>query len=267
MFPVIWDFGAISLFGREFHPVIHSFGAMMALGFFVAAYISSHEYRRRGGDSEVMWNLLLYVFIGGLVGSKILSLGNDIPAFFDHPIEQITSGSGFVWYGGLIGGAGTAWFLHKRYEVEFPTLLECTALGLPIGQAIGRIGCHVAGDGDWGIVTDLPWGVAYTQAIVGWDYPSGVTVHPTPLYEFTAYMGVFLFLYLRRTRDLPPPSQFATYLIGASTARFLVEFIRVNPKVAIGLTQAQLIAIVLASLGVALLMRLRSRVTEAGTVG
>jgi len=267
VYPVIWDFGPVSLFGFEFHPAIHSFGAMMALGFFVAAYVSSQEYRRRGGDSEEMWNLLLYVFIGGLIGSKILSLGNDIPAFFADPIHQLTAGSGFVWYGGLIGGAGTAWVLHKRYRVEFPVLLECTALGLPIGQAIGRIGCHVAGDGDWGIVTDLPWGVAYTKAIIGWDYPSGVTVHPTPLYEFTAYAAVFAYLYSIRKRDLPAPTLFATYLIGASTARFAVEFIRINPKVALGLTQAQLIAIALLTLGVALLARLRSRGAEVGTAG
>jgi phosphatidylglycerol:prolipoprotein diacylglycerol transferase len=266
VYPVIWDFGTISLFGLEFHPIIHSFGAMMALGFFVATYVSSKEYERRGGDSDEMWNLLLYVFIGGLVGSKILSLGNDIPAFFANPIEQVTAGSGFVWYGGLLGGVGTAWVLHKRYDVTFPTLLECTALGLPIGQAIGRIGCHVAGDGDWGIVTDLPWGVAYTQAIIGWNYPSGVTVHPTPLYEFTAYMGLFLFLYARRKRDLPPPTMFATYLVGASLARFAVEFIRLNPKVALGLTQAQLIALVLISLGVVLLMRTRGRSIEPESV-
>ncbi len=262
MYPVIWDFGSISVFGLEFHPAIHSFGAMMALGFFVAAYVSSQEYRRRGGDSEQMWNLLLYVFIGGLIGSKVLSLGNDIPAFISHPIDTITAGSGFVWYGGLIGGAGTAWFLHKRYQIEFSALLECTALGLPIGQAIGRIGCHVAGDGDWGIVTDLPWGVAYTQAIVGWDYPTGVNVHPTPLYEFAAYMGVFFVLYSLRKRDLPSPTLFGGYLVGASSARFLVEFIRINPEVAFGLTQAQLIAMVLVTAGFVILARTRNRMAQ-----
>lgn len=267
MYPVIWDFGTISLFGLEFHPAIHSFGAMMALGFFVAAYLSADEYHRRGGDREEMWNLLLYIFIGGLIGSKVLSLGNDIPAFFADPLQTVTAGSGFVWYGGLIGGAGAAWVLHRRYKVEFPTLLECTALGLPIGQAIGRIGCHVAGDGDWGTVTELAWGVAYTDAIIGWDYAAGVTVHPTPLYEFAAYMAVFFFVYSIRKRDLPAPTLFATYLVGASVARFLVEFIRLNPKIAFGLTQAQLIAIVLATLGVVVLWRLRTRNEEAEALG
>jgi phosphatidylglycerol:prolipoprotein diacylglycerol transferase len=238
---------------------VHSFGALMAIGFFVAASISAGEYRRRGGDAEQMWNLLLYVFLGGLAGSKILSLFNDVPAFLADPIQQFVSGSGFVWYGGLIGGFLTAWILHRRYRIPFPTILECTALGLPIGQAIGRLGCHIAGDGDWGIVTDLPWGVAYTNAVVGWDHPPGVTVHPTPLYEAAAYTLVFAVLYRLRKRDYPAPSLFAMYLIGASSARFLVEFIRINPKIAFGLTQAQLIAIVLVVVGVAMLARVRAR--------
>jgi len=238
---------------------VHSFGALMALGFFVAASLSAGEYKRRGGDAEQMWNLLLYVFLGGLAGSKILSLFNDVPAFFAHPIDQLISGSGFVWYGGLIGGFATAWVLHRRYAIAFPTILECTALGLPIGQAIGRLGCHVAGDGDWGIVSGLPWAVAYTNAVIGWDYPPGVRVHPTPLYEAAAYTLVFLVVYRLRKRDYPAPTLFAIYLLGASVSRFLVEFIRINPKVAFGLTQAQLIAILLIGVGTALLIRVRAR--------
>jgi phosphatidylglycerol:prolipoprotein diacylglycerol transferase len=250
VYPVLFELGPLT---------VHSFGALMALGFFVAASLSAKEYVRRGGDGEQMWNLLLYVFIGGLVGSKVLSLGNDIPAFFSSPMHQLTSGSGFVWYGGLIGGFATAFVLHRRYDIPFPTILECTALGLPIGQAIGRLGCHVAGDGDWGIVTTVPWGVAYVNAVIGWDYPDGVLVHPTPLYEAAAYTAVFSLVYALRKRDYPPPTLFALYLVGASTARFFVEFIRINPKVAFGLTQAQLIAVVLAALGVAMLLRVSAR--------
>lgn len=248
MYPDLFKIGPLT---------VHSFGALMALGFFVAASISAREYQRRGGDAEQMWNLLLYVFLGGLAGSKVLSLFNDVPAFFADPLHQIVSGSGFVWYGGLLGGLATAWFLHRRYQIGFSTILECTALGLPIGQAIGRLGCHIAGDGDWGIVTDVPWGVAYEKAVIGWDYPPGVTVHPTPLYEAAAYGLVFVVLYRLRKRDYPPPTLFAMYLLGASSARFLVEFIRINPKVVFGLTQAQLIAVVLIAAGAALLVRVR----------
>ena len=255
VYPVLIDLGFIT---------IYSFGVFMALGFFVAASITVREFQRRGGDGDDMWNFLFWVFFAGLVGSKVLSLGNDIGALWRDPVSQVMSGSGFVWYGGLIGGFACGLLLHRRYGMRFGTILECTALGLPIGQAIGRIGCHVAGDGDWGTVSDLPWAVAYEKAIVGWPHPAGVTVHPTPLYEFAAYTAVFALVYSLRKRDYPDGTLFSIYLVGASTARFLVEFIRINPVLALGLTQAQWIAIGLFSIGVLWLLRLRP---ASGNVG
>jgi phosphatidylglycerol:prolipoprotein diacylglycerol transferase len=251
VYPVVFSFGPIT---------VYSFGVMMALGFYVAATVSVAEFRRRGGDPEQMWNFLLWVFLAGLAGSKLLSVGADFGAFFRHPIEQLMSGSGFVWYGGLIGGFAAAWPLSRRYKFNFGTVLECTSLGLPVGQAIGRLGCHVAGDGDWGIVTAVPWGVAYEKAIVGWPHAPGVVVHPTPLYEFSAYMTVFLILYAIRKRDYPNGTMFCLYLVGASTARFLVEFLRLNPVISMGMTQAQLIAIVLFLGGISWLVRHRSQI-------
>jgi len=245
VYPIIVQFGPIT---------VYSFGVLMALGFYAGASLAVSEYRRRGGDGEQMWNLLVWVFLGGLVGSKLLSVAADIDGFFADPIGHFFSGSGFVWYGGLIGGFGTAFVLRSRYKMAMSTLLDCCALGLPIGQAIGRLGCHVAGDGDWGIVTNLPWGVAYTNAIVGWDYAPGTVVHPTPIYEASAYTMVFLILWKLRTRDLAPGVLFSLYLVGNATARFFVEFIRINPRVAFGLSQAQLIAIVLFLLGAAWLI-------------
>ncbi len=240
MYPIILQLGPIT---------IYSFGVLMALGFYVGATAAVAEFRRRGGDGEQMWNLLVWVFLAGLAGSKLLSVAADIPAFFRSPLTVLFSGSGFVWYGGLIGGFVAAVLLRRRYDIPMSTIIDCCALGLPIGQAIGRLGCHVAGDGDWGIVTDLPWGVAYTNAIIGWDYSEGTTVHPTPLYEAAAYTTIFLVLWRLRRRDLPPGVLFSLYLVSSATARFLVEFIRINPEAALGLTQAQLIAIALFSGG------------------
>lgn len=236
MYPIILEIGPVT---------IYSFGVMMAAGFFVAAWVSVREWGRRGGDEDHMWNYLVWVFVAGLIGSKLLSLTNDLQGFFAHPLEQIMSGSGFVWYGGLGGGALVAYILARRYDMNFGTVLECTSLGLPIGQALGRIGCHVGGDGDWGSISDLPWAVAYKNAIIGWDYADGVRVHPTPLYEAAAYTAVFLVVYRLRKHGFANGTLFSIYLVGASAARFSVEFIRLNPRVAYGLTQAQLIAIVL----------------------
>ena len=113
---------------------------------------------------------------------------------------------------------------------------DAVAPGLMIAYGIGRIGCHVAGDGDWGTESTLPWAVAYENAIVGWDYPPGVRVHPTPIYEAVAYTLLFLAMLGIRKRGYREGTVFCVYLIGSSAVRFLVEFIRINPTLAMGLT-------------------------------
>jgi phosphatidylglycerol:prolipoprotein diacylglycerol transferase len=246
VYPILFQIGPFT---------VYSFGVLMALGFYVAATVAAGEYARRGGDRERMWNFLVWVFIAGLVGSKLLSIVADLGELIRDPVHQLFSGSGFVWYGGLLGGFAVAVPLSRHYHMRFPLILECTAPALAIGQAIGRIGCHVAGDGDWGTVTDLPWAVAYENAIVGWDHPPGVGVHPTPIYEAAAYTGVFLVLMAIRKKGYVEGTSFAVYLVGASLARFLVEFIRINPVLALGLTQAQWIAILLFVCGTGWLLR------------
>ncbi len=253
MFPVLGKLGPFTL---------HSFGLMMALGFLCGTWVSAKEYDRRGGDSEALWNMLTYVFFAGLLSSKILSVFNDVDALIENPLIAF-SGSGFVWYGGFIGGAATAVLLGRRKKMPLLDVIDCSALGLALGQGIGRLGCHIAGDGDWGKVTDLPWGVAYTKAIVGWPHEPGVLVHPTPLYEAAAYISLFFVLRALARRDPAGGTVFAVYLIGNATARFLVEFLRINPRIAMGLTQAQLIAIVLFVVGCAWLLRLRAQGARA----
>jgi phosphatidylglycerol:prolipoprotein diacylglycerol transferase len=238
---------------------IYSFGVLMALGFYFGSSVSVKEFERRGGDGEQMWNLLVWVFLAGLVSSRVLSIFNNPAAFAEAPISELLAGSGFVWYGGFLGGAAAAWIFGRRYGLGFTTLADCCAPGLMLGQALGRIGCHVAGDGDWGTVTTLPWGVAYTNGIVPWDHEPGVLVHPTPLYEAAAYFAVFLFLWRWRRSNPPLGAMFAVYLVGNGFFRFLVEFIRIEPKFAFGLSEAQLIGLPMAIVGALWLVRLRGR--------
>lgn len=249
MYPVIFEYGRFA---------IYSFGVFVALGFYFGTSAAVSEFQRRGGDGEKMWNFLVWVFLIGFVSSRVLSVFNDPAAFFADPVTQLFAGAGFVWYGGLIGGAAAAFALAPRYKLHFPTVAECCAPGLALGHAFGRIGCHVAGDGDWGQVTELPWGVAYTNAIVGWTHEPGVLVHPTPLYESAAYFSIFAFLWFWRRTDPPAGSMLGFYLVSSSVARFLVEFIRIEPVIALGLTQAQYVAIVLFVVGSVLLARARA---------
>jgi phosphatidylglycerol:prolipoprotein diacylglycerol transferase len=113
----------------------------------------------------------------------------------------------------------------------------------------------LAGDGDWGPPTTLPWGVAYTKAIIGWDYPPGVRVHPSALYETIAYTLIFAILWRYRTVPHAPGALFWGYLVLSSLARFLIEFLRINPPLAFGLSEAQMISIVLMAIGMVMLMK------------
>ena len=123
---------------------------------------------------------------------------------------------------------------------------------------MGRIGCQLAGDGDWGTVTTLPWGMAYPHAVVGWELPPGVRVHPTPLYECAAYLGAFAWLWRRRRITAPMGSAFSLYLVLVGSARFVIEFVRTNPRVALGLTEAQIMSLASVAAGGAFLLQRRS---------
>jgi phosphatidylglycerol:prolipoprotein diacylglycerol transferase len=255
MYPVIVQIGPIT---------VYSFGIMMAIAFLVAAFVTAKEFRRHGFDPELVSNLVLWAAIGGLVGARLFLVFEDPGGFFRDPVHTLFSGSGFVWYGGFFGGLAAAVAWIRRHGLPVATVFDCAAPALPLGHAIGRIGCHLAGDGDWGRVTSLPWGVAYRNAIIGWPHPEGVLVHPTPLYEAFAYTAIFLFLWARRTKTNVPGQAFATYLLLGGLARFLIEFVRINPEWALGLSLAQWISLGLVVSAAAFLAGSRIR-ARAGT--
>ena len=120
-------------------------------------------------------------------------------------------------------------------------------MGLTIGLAIGRIGCHLSGDGDWGTPTSLPWGVAYPNGTADWRYPPGIFVHPAALYEMLALLGIFVLLLRLRSRVAPAGALFAIYLFLSGLTRLLVEVVRTNPPILFGLTEAQWTSIALSA--------------------
>jgi phosphatidylglycerol:prolipoprotein diacylglycerol transferase len=127
--------------------------------------------------------------------------------------------------------------------------VDSIAPGLALAYGVGRIGCQLAGDGDWGTVSDLPWAMAYPDAIVGWDYPPGVRVHPAPVYETLLAAAIFAVLWSIRKRPLRDGAVFWWYLILTSMARFLVEFVRVNKHSLLGLTHPQVVSVALIAIG------------------
>ena len=240
MFPIIASFGPLT---------IYSYGLMMAIGFLVAGYLTGKELSRKGYDGDIASSLLFWAAIGGVGGARILAILGDWQNFAANPIGTLFSGGGFVWYGGLIGGIASVSIAIHRNNLPWTLTVDSIAPGLALAHGIGRIGCHLAGDGDWGGVTDLPWGVAYEKAIIGWPHPPGVFVHPAPLYEMAAYFVVAAFLWSIRKKDLPAGTLFWCYLVLASGSRFFIEILRINPRVFAGLTEAQLTSVILVAIG------------------
>jgi phosphatidylglycerol:prolipoprotein diacylglycerol transferase len=242
---------------------IHLFGICLAVAFLAAGKIASWEFARKGWDPELASRALIYAAVGGIVGSRLWVIVASFGDFLASPLEYLLTGQGFVFYGGLLGGAAAVTWVFRRGGIPWLAGADAVAPAIAVGQAIGRIGCQLSGDGDWGRETTLPWGMAYPYAVVGWPYPPGVRVHPTPVYETILYALAFVVLWRMRRTPHPDGTIFAWYLILTATARFFVEFVRIEPVVALGLTSAQLTGLVLVPVAGLLLWRQRAWRTAA----
>ena len=228
---------------------IHLFGIFLALAFLAAGWAAGREFERRGYDPALASSAVVWAAVGGLVGARLWLVLDAWSEFTRAPLTFLVSGGGFVFYGGLLGGASAVTAFFWREHIPWLQGADACAPAIALGQAIGRLGCQAAGDGDWGTETTLPWGMAYPYAVVGWDKPPGVRVHPTPLYEAAAYAAIFALLWRRRREPAPDGTSLALYLVLSGTTRFLVEFVRVNPRVVFGLTEAQLVSLALIVIG------------------
>lgn len=247
MYPIIFQLGPIT---------IYSFGVFMALAALTAAWVVNAELKRHKLNTELASTMVFAAAIGGLLGARILFIFEEWQGFLAAPLRYIFTGAGFTWYGGFFGGAAAVSWVLKKNKIPWLVGADIGTPALALAYAVGRIGCHVAGDGDWGAVTDVPWGVAYINAIVGWadpntgvPYPPGVRVHPTPIYEFIEGVLVFAILWSLRKKKLAPGTLAWLYLILAGLSRFVVEFWRINPAVGFGFSEAQWFSLLLMALG------------------
>ncbi len=247
MIPVLFEIGPLK---------IYSFGAFMALAALSALWVVHAELKRNRFNPDLASTMVFAAALGGLVGARLLFIVEDWSNFLRSPMDFIFTGAGFTWYGGLIGGIIAVSWVVRKHKIPWLVGADIAAPALAIAYGVGRIGCHVAGDGDWGTVTDVPWGVAYTNAIIGWvnpstgiPYPPGVRVHPTPIYEFAQSVIIFGILWSLKKWDYPPGTLFWLYLILAGLARLTVEFWRLNPTIAYGLTEAQWFGLVCMGVG------------------
>ncbi|HVD55952.1 MAG TPA: prolipoprotein diacylglyceryl transferase family protein [Thermoleophilaceae bacterium] len=237
---------------------LKTFGICFALAFVCSGAIFGRRLRELGKPADWTYEAVFAALIGGLIGSRVDFLIQNWDDVSGDVIGNIFSGSGLVFFGGLLGGAvGVLLWAWWRNWLGW-ALLDTSAAPIAIGYAVGRIGCQVSGDGDYGIESDLPWAMAYPEGTV----PTQDTVHPTPVYE-TLVMGLAT-LVLWHLRDrFAPGVLFGLYLVIAGVERFLVELIRRNDSVVSGLTLAQLFSLALLALGGAIVVARRGAARPA----
>jgi phosphatidylglycerol:prolipoprotein diacylglycerol transferase len=237
---------------------LQTFGICFAFAFLASGAIFGRRLRELGKPADWTYEAVFAALIGGVVGSRVDFLIQNWDEVSGDVLGNIFSGSGLVFFGGLIGGAiGVLLWAWWRGWLGWE-LLDTAAAPIAIGYTVGRIGCQVSGDGDYGVESDLPWAMAYPEGTV----PTDETVHPTPVYD-TLTMGLAT-LVLWHLRDrFAPGVLFGLYLIIAGAQRFLIELIRRNDSVVGGLTLAQLFSLALLALGSALLVSRRGAARPA----
>jgi phosphatidylglycerol:prolipoprotein diacylglycerol transferase len=241
---------------------IPTFGLMVACAMLAAFFVLRADLERRGlassnkkdasnsagaaspksanAEAELLIAIPCMV---GLAGAKLYHLLESPADFFAHPLALLISPYGFAWFGGLLAGFAAFVWVGRRQHIPLLSLLDVGSPAAALGYGIGRIGCFLSGDGDYGIPTSLPWGMSFPNGLV----PTTQRVHPTPIYELIVACAIAWFLWRMfdrqrralRNNPLPAGSVFAAYLVLTGLARFLVEFIRINPRSFLGMSNAQ----------------------------
>lgn len=216
---------------------VPTFGLMLWLAAVAAAFLMDRAFRRAKLEADAV-GIVTITVVMGIVGAKLWHVLDTPNEFREIGWRVLWDSAGFAWFGGLVLGLSTLLFAGWWSKVGMARTLDLAAPAAAIGYGIGRIGCLLSGDGCYGIETKLPWGMAFPNGIE--PTAPGVFVHPTPLYEFVAGLAIGWWLWRRGAKPHGTGLIVGQYLLLSGMARFLVEFIRRNPKVLFGLSNAQL---------------------------
>ncbi|HEV2615474.1 MAG TPA: prolipoprotein diacylglyceryl transferase [Candidatus Acidoferrales bacterium] len=279
-----------------------SYGLCVGFAMLISYFVLAKDMGRRGIHAPA--DMMVAVpCIAGLIGAKLYHVFETPRELFADP-KILISQYGFAWFGGFLGGLIAFVLLARHYRIPLLEIFDAASPAAALGYGIGRIGCLISGDGDYGIATSLPWGMSFPNGLV----PTTEKVHPTPIYELIVAIFIFWWLWklggrqalllqartgktaiLRGSNRLATPEElallqntfqnpikrrerrgffpmklrmwsrppigmvFAQYLILTGVARFLVEFIRINPRSFFGMTNAQTASLASVIIGVALM--------------
>ncbi|MFZ0786856.1 MAG: prolipoprotein diacylglyceryl transferase [Candidatus Acidiferrales bacterium] len=255
---------------RRVYPFIHigwfaipTFGLMVALAMVGAYYVLRADMARRGlapKDSPLAEMFIAVPCLVGIVGAKLYHVLESPRQLLADPMGELLSRYGLAWFGGLIAGFAAFIWLARAKKIPLLEMLDAGSPAAALGYGVGRIGCLLAGDGDYGTPTSLPWGMSFPHGLV----PTTDRVHPTPVYEFIVACVIAWILWRLGARLLGarPATRglvFAAYLVLTGIARFLVEFIRINPRSFFGLTNAQAASLLSVVAGIALWLTVSRR--------
>ncbi|WP_290707972.1 prolipoprotein diacylglyceryl transferase, partial [Flavihumibacter sp. CACIAM 22H1] len=261
-----------------------SVGAGLLLGLLFAGLKWREKQKQRLAKPEKrsirIWphdrvgDIVVFAALFGFAGAKIFHNLENWSEFTADPIGALLSFSGLTFYGGLICAAIAIIWYAKKHSIGIRHLCDAAAPSLMLAYGIGRIGCQVSGDGDWGIVNNSPnpygwlpdwiWSYTYPHNVINAGVPIPgcqgnycnelpLPVYPTPFYETVACIVLFFLLWAVRKKITIPGRLFGLYLVVNGVERFFIEKIRVNTKYDIfGFhpTQAELISSLLVITGI-----------------
>jgi len=276
MWPIVYDFGIIQILGFEFHLAIYSYGLMLVVAFYTCYALLFKEMKRLNYNENIASDIVTSAALGGIIGSKIYYLIENIDRVIIDPYGMIFSGAGLVFLGGLMGGTIGVTIVLKKNRLPWLQFADIIAPLLIIGYSIGRIGCFLVGD-DYGLPTKSIIGISFEKGappttyeslaynypwldISNWNPGDIITVYPTQIIESILGFGIFIFLWNKREDITTQGSLFFIYLIIAGMERFFIEFIRLNPKYlwivkdVIGFSGAQVISLIMVGIGIYLLI-------------
>jgi phosphatidylglycerol---prolipoprotein diacylglyceryl transferase len=247
------------------HFSIGTFGLCLWLASVCACWTLYKNFQRNGIDADAV-GVAAYTTVGGVVGAKLWHVLEDPTLLMHQPLQVLFDRAGFAWFGGLL--VGIAVLLWQGRQAPGPrgklgglAMLDLAAPAVAVGYGVGRLGCLISGDGDYGVPTSLPWGMSFPNGLV----PTTQRVHPTPIYELLVALLIAAYLWRRGTKSdrLPAGRITGEYLVLSGVARFLVEFIRINPRIYWGMSNAQVAS--LGSIVAGILLMLWARRHSATT--
>jgi phosphatidylglycerol:prolipoprotein diacylglycerol transferase len=250
MHPILYSFDGIT---------IYTYGLFVSVGFLTGFVLFLTDLKRRSISTDTGIDFAFWVLLSSIIGSRLVYVLLNFPYFARYPLKIVMLWEGgLVWYGAFLGALATALIYFRIKKLDGWLWADIAVPYVALGQAIGRIGCFMAGC-CYGCPTDLPWGTTFTASEIA---PLGISLHPTQIYDMLFNFGIFALLFFRRNRITFRGEQILSYIFLYGATRSIVEVFRGDPRgwwLGQTVTTSQLISVVAVAIGVILYFKIRDK--------